>query len=298
MTPDDFPKNAKDFFAYAKKNQAEMVDLKFVDMLGSWQHCSFPDRHARRRHLRGGPGVRRLVDSRLDGHPRVRHDGGPRPRHGPPRSVLREADDQRNRQHRRSRSAGRSSRAIPRHIARKAEAYLKKSGDRRHLLHRARAGVLHLRRGPVRTESASRLLPDRFSGRRLEHGADRGAESRIQAELQGRLFPGEPDRYLPRSARRDGLRDAQDRDRRRSAPSRGRHGRPERNRHEVPAAAQDGRSVHVVQVHLQERREATWQDRHVHAEADLRRQRQRHAHAYLAVEEAASRCLPATATRG
>ena len=42
MTPDNFPKNAKDFFAYAKKHQAEMVDLKFVDMLGSWQHCSFP----------------------------------------------------------------------------------------------------------------------------------------------------------------------------------------------------------------------------------------------------------------
>src|SRR5947209_20473727 len=31
-----------DFFGLAKKNQAEMVDLKFVDMLGSWQHCSFP----------------------------------------------------------------------------------------------------------------------------------------------------------------------------------------------------------------------------------------------------------------
>ena len=42
MTPDDFPKNPKDFFTYAKKNQADMVDLKFVDMLGSWQHCSFP----------------------------------------------------------------------------------------------------------------------------------------------------------------------------------------------------------------------------------------------------------------
>jgi glutamine synthetase len=42
MTPDDFPKNAKDFFAYARQHQAEMVDLKFVDMLGSWQHCSFP----------------------------------------------------------------------------------------------------------------------------------------------------------------------------------------------------------------------------------------------------------------
>ena len=35
MTPDDF-------FKLAKKHEAEMVDLKFVDMLGSWQHCSFP----------------------------------------------------------------------------------------------------------------------------------------------------------------------------------------------------------------------------------------------------------------
>ena len=32
----------KQFFAYAKKHGAEMVDLKFTDMLGSWQHCSFP----------------------------------------------------------------------------------------------------------------------------------------------------------------------------------------------------------------------------------------------------------------
>jgi glutamine synthetase len=32
----------KEFFALAKKNDAEMVDLKFVDLLGTWQHCSFP----------------------------------------------------------------------------------------------------------------------------------------------------------------------------------------------------------------------------------------------------------------
>ena len=38
MTPEDF-------FAFAKKHDAEMVDLKFVDMLGSWQHCSFPIEH-------------------------------------------------------------------------------------------------------------------------------------------------------------------------------------------------------------------------------------------------------------
>jgi len=32
----------KDFFEYAKKHGAEMVDLKFTDLLGTWQHCSFP----------------------------------------------------------------------------------------------------------------------------------------------------------------------------------------------------------------------------------------------------------------
>jgi glutamine synthetase len=35
-------KSPKDFFEFAKKNSAEMVDLKFVDLLGTWQHCSFP----------------------------------------------------------------------------------------------------------------------------------------------------------------------------------------------------------------------------------------------------------------
>jgi glutamine synthetase len=35
MTPAEFLK-------FAKKHSADMVDLKFVDMLGTWQHCSFP----------------------------------------------------------------------------------------------------------------------------------------------------------------------------------------------------------------------------------------------------------------
>jgi glutamine synthetase len=32
----------KAFFALAEKHKSEMVDLKFVDLLGTWQHCSFP----------------------------------------------------------------------------------------------------------------------------------------------------------------------------------------------------------------------------------------------------------------
>ncbi|MFP4380333.1 MAG: type I glutamate--ammonia ligase [Candidatus Sumerlaeia bacterium] len=34
--------DAKQFFEFAKEKGAEMMDLKFVDMLGSWQHCSYP----------------------------------------------------------------------------------------------------------------------------------------------------------------------------------------------------------------------------------------------------------------
>ena len=32
----------KEFFEYLKKNEAVMLDLKFVDLLGTWQHCTFP----------------------------------------------------------------------------------------------------------------------------------------------------------------------------------------------------------------------------------------------------------------
>ncbi len=32
----------KEFFEFAKKHNAEMVDLKFCDLLGTWQHCSYP----------------------------------------------------------------------------------------------------------------------------------------------------------------------------------------------------------------------------------------------------------------
>lgn len=36
------PKTPEEFFAFAEKEGAEMVDLKFADLLGTWQHCSFP----------------------------------------------------------------------------------------------------------------------------------------------------------------------------------------------------------------------------------------------------------------
>ena len=36
------PKSGKEFFALAKDLKCEAVDLKFVDMLGTWQHCTYP----------------------------------------------------------------------------------------------------------------------------------------------------------------------------------------------------------------------------------------------------------------
>ncbi len=32
----------KEFFEFAEKNNVKMMDLKFVDLLGTWQHCSYP----------------------------------------------------------------------------------------------------------------------------------------------------------------------------------------------------------------------------------------------------------------
>lgn len=32
----------QEFFNFARKHKAQFVDLKFVDLLGTWQHCTFP----------------------------------------------------------------------------------------------------------------------------------------------------------------------------------------------------------------------------------------------------------------
>jgi len=37
-----FPTSPQEFFAYCKENGAEQVDLKFCDIFGSWQHCTYP----------------------------------------------------------------------------------------------------------------------------------------------------------------------------------------------------------------------------------------------------------------
>jgi glutamine synthetase len=46
----------KQFFEFAKKNNAKMVDLKFTDLLGTWQHCTFPIEFLDEKTLKEGLG--------------------------------------------------------------------------------------------------------------------------------------------------------------------------------------------------------------------------------------------------
>ena len=67
------PKPAK-VLDWARGVGAKMVDLKFIDLLGTWQHCSFPIAKSTRA-FRGRLRLRRLVDPRLAGDQRVGHAG-------------------------------------------------------------------------------------------------------------------------------------------------------------------------------------------------------------------------------
>ena len=109
--------------------EAKMVDLKFTDLLGTWQHVSLPLSRVRRGRLRRGARLRRLVDPRLEGHPGVGHAPDAATRHGDARPVHRGEDAVA----RSARSSTRSprepyeTRPAPRSRAR-AEEYLRETG--------------------------------------------------------------------------------------------------------------------------------------------------------------------------
>ena len=65
---------AKDVLKMIKDNDVKYVDFRFTDPRGKWQHVTFDMTHDRRGHLRRRPDVRRLLDRRLEGDQRVRHE--------------------------------------------------------------------------------------------------------------------------------------------------------------------------------------------------------------------------------
>ena len=178
----------------------------------------------------------------------------------------------------------------PRYVATKAEAHLKVDRDRRHLLLRPRGGVLRLRPRGLRPAGAHRVLRGRVRGGPLDLGPGvpaprRGALlARLQEPLAGGLLPGPAQRHPERPARRDGQGPGGARDPHREPPPRGRRPGPGRDRPALPAAAGDGGRAAAAQVRGQEHGQAGGQDGDLHAEADLRGERLGHARAPVAVE--------------
>ena len=65
--------DAREALEWAAETRVSMVDLKFCDLLGTWQHMTLPLRGLRRVGVRGGPRLRRLLDPRLAGDLGVGH---------------------------------------------------------------------------------------------------------------------------------------------------------------------------------------------------------------------------------
>ena len=226
--------------------------------------------HRRRELLHRGPDVRRLLDPRLPGHPRVRHeaprghlDGVPRPVPG--------AQDARHQHVDRRPVHGRAVQPRPPPDRREGRGVPQVDRHRRHRVLRPRGGVLHLRRHPLPHEPVRELLPHRLHRGGVEHGPQGGRrEPRAQDAVQGRVLPRAPGGPLRRPARRD-LRGArQGRSPGRAVPPRGRDGRSGGDQLPLRHAGQVRRQGHAVQVRRQERGAPQRADRHLHAEAALR----------------------------
>ena len=76
--------NADEAKKFIADEDVKFVDVRFCDLPGVMQHFTHPGDGVRPGR---GAGLRRLVDPRLPGHPRVRHGAARGPVDGPCRPV-------------------------------------------------------------------------------------------------------------------------------------------------------------------------------------------------------------------
>ena len=274
------PKGAKDVINLVREHGIQIVDLKFTDLPGLWQHFSIALPELDDELFDDGIG---FDGSSIRGFQEIHESDMLLNRIRRPRSSIRCARCRRSRS-----SATWSIRSCkkpytrdPRYVARKAERYLTHSGVADDLLLRAGARVLHLRLDPLRAECALRLLLRRLGRGRVELGPGRRRvrrrQPRLQAALQGGLFPGAAARHAAGHPLRDRARADEGRRPGRGAPPRGGDRRAERDRHALRTARAHGGQRDDVQVLRQEHRAPARQGGDLHAQAALRRQRERHA---------------------
>ena len=59
--------NVREVLEFAKKNKVQIVDLKFVDLIGTWQHFTIPVERIDGRPVQGRVRIGRFVHSRMEG---------------------------------------------------------------------------------------------------------------------------------------------------------------------------------------------------------------------------------------
>ena len=261
------PARPGDVLDLAARHGARMVDLKFTDLPGTWQHMGMALASTRRGSVQRGDRLRRLLDPRLPGDLRVGHAADARPVDGDSRPVLRSAD--------RSRSSARCS---TRSRASRTRATRATSRSRRRSTCAPPASRTSATSAPRRSSTSSTTW--RSTSRRntafyevdSEEGhwtSGQGFQRRGEGlsalgytnRSQEGYFPAPPNDTLSdlRGDDGDGARGARDPDREPSP--RGRRSGPGRDRPALPAAARDGGRAPAAQVRRQEHGEAGRQDR-------------------------------------
>ena len=171
---------------FGRTHGAKMVDLKFTDLLGTWQHVSLPLSAIDEADFEEGLGFdgssirgwKGIAESDMLLVPDADTAFIDPFMEEPTLSLLcgivdpisREAYDR-----------------DPRLIAKRAEAYLALDRDRRHRLLRPRGRVLRLRRRLLRDQREPRLLRGRLGRGLLELGH---ARARVHDPREARLLPG------------------------------------------------------------------------------------------------------------
>ena len=267
----------KDVLDLVKKNKVEIVDFKFIDVPGLWQHFSIPAAELTADLFEDGIG---FDGSSIRGFQSINESDmllipdpdtalmDPFTEH-PTLSLVCNVIDAVTRE---------SYSRDPRYVAQKAEKYLKSSGL---------ADISYW--GPeieffifdsIRFDQAQNhgyYYIDSEEGF-WNSGNNDKPNLGYKIRYKEGYFPVPPMDQYQDSALRDGQEPGEVRDQDRSAPSRSGHRRADRNRHEVHDLDQDGGSGFVVQVRGQEHRPKAGQSGYRDAQAALSRQRLRHAH--------------------
>ena len=272
--------DAREALEWAGETRAAMVDLKFCDLLGTWQHVTLPVRAFDEAAFDEGLGFdgssirgwQAIQDSDMLLMPDPSSAILDPATEAPTLSLVCEIADP---DHARAVREGPARRRPPRGGAPARERH------RRHRVLRPRVRVLRLRRGALRPRPERVALPRRLARGLLEL---RQARPRLHGAPEGGLLPGGAVGLAARPPHGDGAHARAARHPVRVPPPRGRLGRPVRDRPPLHDPHPHGRSGHDLQVRRQERRPQAREDRDLHAEADLRRQRLGHAHAPVAVD--------------